>query len=53
MKTVANPAVLRSLVARLHALRPESGRRWGTLTPHEMLWLRGGQARGAASYSSR
>ena len=37
MKTVANPAVLRSLVARLHELRPESRRRWGTLTPHEML----------------
>ena len=37
MKAVANPVVLRSLVARLHALRPESGRRWGTLTPDEML----------------
>lgn len=37
MKTVADPAVLRSLVARLRALRPEGRRRWGTLTPHEML----------------
>jgi hypothetical protein len=37
MKTVADSAVRQSLVARLHALRPDSGRRWGTLTPHEML----------------
>jgi hypothetical protein len=37
MRTVADPAVLRSLIERLHALRPDSGRRWGTLTPHEML----------------
>lgn len=37
MKTVADPAVLRSLVMRLEALRPESPRRWGTLTPQEML----------------
>lgn len=37
MKTVAAPAVRQSLVSRLHAVRPDSGRRWGTLTPHEML----------------
>lgn len=37
MKTVADPAVLRSLEARLRALKPDSRRRWGTLTPHEML----------------
>ena len=37
MKTVADPAVLRRLVERLSALTPESRRRWGTLTPHEML----------------
>ena len=37
MKTVADPAVLDGLVARLMALQPGSQRRWGTLTPHEML----------------
>ena len=37
MKTVADPAVLRSLVSRLEALRPESVRRWGSLSPQEML----------------
>ena len=37
MRTVADPAVLRSLVERLGAVTPESQRRWGTLTPHEML----------------
>jgi len=37
MKTVADAAVLSSLSARLNALQPESPRRWGTLTPHEML----------------
>ena len=37
MRTVANPRVLRSLIARLQALRHDSHRRWGTLTPHEML----------------
>lgn len=36
MKTVADPAVLQSLTERLAALRPESQRRWGTLTPHEI-----------------
>jgi len=37
MKTVADPTVVRSLVQRLGELRPDSRRRWGTLTPHEML----------------
>jgi hypothetical protein len=37
MKTVADPAVLRSLLDRLRRLTPDSSRRWGTLTPHEML----------------
>ncbi len=37
MKTVADPAILNDLLARLRALRPDSPRRWGTLTPHEML----------------
>ena len=37
MKTVGDLAVLQSLVTRLRALQPASPRRWGTLTPHEML----------------
>lgn len=37
MRSVSGPAVLRSLIARLDRLRPDSGRRWGSLTPHEML----------------
>lgn len=37
MKTVADAAVLRGLVERLRALGSQSQRRWGTLTPHEML----------------
>lgn len=37
MKTVGNPRVARSLIRRLSALQPDSRRRWGTLTPHEML----------------
>jgi len=37
VKTVADLAVLRSLAERLRALSPDSQRRWGTLTAHEML----------------
>ena len=37
MKTVADPAVAQLLVERLRAVTPDSQRRWGTLTPHEML----------------
>jgi hypothetical protein len=37
VKTVAHAEVLRSLKERLEALRSDSRRRWGTLTPHEML----------------
>ena len=37
MKTIADPRVLASLIERLRAVRPDSARRWGTLTPHEML----------------
>jgi hypothetical protein len=37
MKTVGDSAVLGALVARLRVLQPTSRRRWGTLTPHEML----------------
>ncbi len=37
MKYVTQQEVLDQLVARLEALRPDSPRRWGTLTPGEML----------------
>jgi hypothetical protein len=37
MPSIANPAVLAALVARLERLEPESERRWGTLTAGEML----------------
>lgn len=37
MKTVADPDVVQSLKGRLAALTPDSPRRWGTLTAHEML----------------
>jgi hypothetical protein len=37
VKTVADPAVLESLVRRLRAVQADSSRRWGTLTAHEML----------------
>jgi hypothetical protein len=37
MKTVADPEVLRGLVHRLRMLKPETARRWGTMTAHEML----------------
>jgi hypothetical protein len=37
LRTVANPDVRRTLIARLTALDVNSRRRWGTLTPHEML----------------
>ncbi len=37
MKTVADPRVRRSLIERLARLKPDTPRRWGTLTPQEML----------------
>jgi hypothetical protein len=37
VKTVAESTVLRSLRERLGAIQDGSVRRWGTLTPHEML----------------
>ncbi len=37
MPSVGNPNTLARLVTRLRALTPTSARRWGTLTPHEML----------------
>lgn len=36
-KTVASPAVLQVLTDRLSRVRPDTPRRWGTLTSHEML----------------
>ena len=35
--SIDNPEALESLIARLRALRPDAERRWGTLTPGEML----------------
>ena len=37
MKTIANARTLDQLVERLERLTPESTRRWGTMTPAEML----------------
>ncbi|MGQ0642964.1 MAG: hypothetical protein ACT4P6_19640 [Gemmatimonadaceae bacterium] len=37
MKTAADIIVRQSLLGRLAALRPDSQRRWGTLSAHEML----------------
>ena len=37
MNSVADPRTLARLVQRLDALRPETPRRWGTLTAGEML----------------
>lgn len=34
---VTDPAVLAQLERRLRALRPDAARRWGTMTPAEML----------------
>lgn len=37
MRTIANQQILDSLVGRLGQLLPDTPRRWGTLTPGEML----------------
>jgi hypothetical protein len=37
VKTIADPTVVHALSKRLSELSPESARRWGTLTAHEML----------------
>ena len=37
MKTVADHPVVQSLVTRFQRLGPESQRRWGTMSPQEML----------------
>jgi hypothetical protein len=36
-RTVASPAVIQALTDRLSRVRPDTPRRWGTLTSHEML----------------
>ena len=35
---MADPAVLATLLERLSTVEPGSRRRWGSLTPHEMLY---------------
>ena len=37
MKTIADPAVLEDVITRLGRLTPASERRWGTMTPAELL----------------
>jgi hypothetical protein len=37
LRTVASRAVLQALADRLSRVRPDTPRRWGTLTSHEML----------------
>lgn len=37
MRTIADPAVRNDLVTRLSRLTPDTPRRWGLLTAHEML----------------
>ena len=52
LRTVADPAVLRSLKERLDKLSPDSQRRWGTLTPHEMLCHLSGMSFGGQTTAS-
>lgn len=37
MKTVSDAGVLQGLLTRLKTVHPRSVRRWGSMTPHEML----------------
>lgn len=62
MHTIDDPAVLERLVARLQCLRPETPRRWGSMTAGEMVChlgdacagiLRGRSSAGAPSRSLR
>jgi hypothetical protein len=46
MKSITDPRVAEELVGRLEALRPDSPRHWGTLTPAEMLCHLGDAAEG-------
>ena len=36
MKSVAEPGTLAQLVGRMEAVRPDTARRWGTMTSAEM-----------------
>ena len=36
-RSIASPGVVDDVVARLQRLTPDTQRRWGTMTPHEML----------------
>jgi hypothetical protein len=38
MKMLHDPDVRRSIESRLLALRPDSPRQWGSMTPDQMLW---------------
>lgn len=46
MPSIADPEVLSQLIARLDALHPDSSRRWGSMTPGEMLCHVGDAAAG-------
>jgi hypothetical protein len=37
VKTLGNEADRKSLLRRLHQLRQDSQRRWGTMSPHQMI----------------
>ena len=38
MPMLHDPAFRASIETRLNALRPDASRRWGTMTPDQMLW---------------
>lgn len=38
MRMLHDPAVRSSIEARLNALRPDASRKWGSMTPDQMLW---------------
>lgn len=38
MRMLHDPAVRSSIQARLRALRPDAPRKWGSMTPDQMLW---------------
>ena len=48
MRTIADPTVRSGLGARLRRLTPETPRRWGTMTPGEMLCHLGDAHEGVA-----
>lgn len=37
MKTLGNSADLTEIIARIHNIRPDSGRKWGKMSPGEMV----------------